>query len=346
MTIETKNEFAQYLEFCNLQVASEAFLVDKNDLPNTILSASLVDQNLINKLVQGNEHSSKFTDVQAADFASKWEVVAHKGNTNTGFSGTLFKAKVTIPGTGIVEGQYVISFRSTEFIEDSIHDNRATNTLEIKEKGWAFGQIADMEQWFSEIKSKIDGPLSVTGYSLGGHLATAFNILHHNEKLISDTYTFNGAGVGKIVGASNIEETKLILKDLISEFSVNKERSVNDSVFTSRFTLGLQGLSPDNKISMAKIYQDVSTLLQSIGTEKRKEDADPKIDDISEYLQRISQAISYLKSSYNDFDSISKSLLEMNDTLEQREYINLVKSELDDLYEVVTRVREMANEYV
>ena len=26
MTIETKNEFAQYLEFCNLQVASEAFL--------------------------------------------------------------------------------------------------------------------------------------------------------------------------------------------------------------------------------------------------------------------------------------------------------------------------------
>ena len=33
MTIETKNEFAQYLEFCNLQVASEAFLVSKTDLP-------------------------------------------------------------------------------------------------------------------------------------------------------------------------------------------------------------------------------------------------------------------------------------------------------------------------
>ena len=154
MTIETKNEFAQYLEFCNLQVASESFLVDKNDLPNTILSASLVDQNLINKLVQGNEHSSKFTDVQAADFASKWEVVAHKGNTNTGFSGTLFKAKVTIPGTGIVEGQYVISFRSTEFIEDSIHDNRATNTLEIKEKGWAFGQIADMSSGLVRLNRK------------------------------------------------------------------------------------------------------------------------------------------------------------------------------------------------
>ena len=128
---------------------------------------------------------------------------AHQGNTGTGFSGTLFKAKVAIPEAGIVEGQYVISFRSTEFIEDSIHDNRATNTLEIKEKGWAFGQIADMEKWFNEIKSKIDGPLSVTGYSLGGHLATAFNILHHGEGLIKDTYTFNGAGVGIVNGAEN-----------------------------------------------------------------------------------------------------------------------------------------------
>ena len=71
--------------------------------------------------------------------------------------------------------------------------------MEIKEHGWAFGQIADMEAWYKNLK--VDGiPLSekqftVTGYSLGGHLATAFNILHPEAKA---TYTFNGAGVGDV----------------------------------------------------------------------------------------------------------------------------------------------------
>ena len=98
----------------------------------------------------------------------------------------------------------VLSFRSTEFIDDYARDNLATNSFEIKETGWAWGQIADMEAWYAQLTGPggaLNGnKFSVTGYSLGGHLATAFNLLHPGaaDKVV----TFNGAGVGRIKGAT------------------------------------------------------------------------------------------------------------------------------------------------
>ncbi len=59
-----------------------------------------------------------------------------------------------------------------------------------------------MEQWFQTLKKEglisNNQQITVTGYSLGGHLATAFHILHQDEGLIKNTFTFNGAGVGSI----------------------------------------------------------------------------------------------------------------------------------------------------
>ena len=347
MTTETKNEIAQYLEFCNLQIASEAFLVSKTDLPSQIPEI-LSGEILKSKLVAGNDHSSIFTDVQADDFVSKWEVVAHQGNTGTGFSGTLFKAKVAIPEAGIVEGQYVISFRSTEFIEDSIHDNRATNTLEIKEKGWAFGQIADMEKWFNEIKSKIDGPLSVTGYSLGGHLATAFNILHHGEGLIKDTYTFNGAGVGIVNGAENsIAETKAGLTQIIQEFSERKDASLNDAKLAGNFQSSASGFTSlfeqeSVSISVSEIYQYVSGLLSSLGPKiEIRNDSLPStatVDDMTEYKQRVQSAYVYINEKISKADSIGLS--------SDIDSVNKVRHELQILKEAIKRVSEMVNEYI
>ena len=46
-----------------------------------------------------------------------------------------------------------MSFRSTEFIDDAARDNQATNTFEIKDTGFAWGQIADMEAWYAELKA-------------------------------------------------------------------------------------------------------------------------------------------------------------------------------------------------
>jgi hypothetical protein len=155
-------DITNYLKYANLQMAAEA-LWDRPD-----------PEGVVGQLKFGNNRSSKFTQTQADQFiANKWTVVDHKANTPTAFSGTLFK--------NIQTGELVMSFRSTEFADDSARDNQATNTLEVKEKGWAFGQIADMESWYASLKAdpaKLgNNNFSVTGYSLGGHLATAFNLL-------------------------------------------------------------------------------------------------------------------------------------------------------------------------
>lgn len=189
------NEIATYLKYANLQMAAEARL----DLFSATVPA----------LIFGNDRSSKFTQTQADQFiADGWTVVDHKANTSTGFSGTLFKNTQT--------GELVMSFRSTEFADDAVRDNQATNALEIREKGWAFGQIADMETWFAGLKfdGKLDPgvPITITGYSLGGHLATAVNLLHKDDltafgaPLIRETYTFNGAGVGQINAGHTLQE--------------------------------------------------------------------------------------------------------------------------------------------
>ncbi|WP_140637418.1 hypothetical protein [Methylibium rhizosphaerae] len=184
------NSVSTYLTYAQLQMAAEARL----DLFGNQLNVAA--------LTFGNNRSSRFSDVQAEQFAHEWKVVAHQPNTNTGFSGTVFECLVDDPARGLTRGQLVMSFRSTEFIDDAARDNQATNAMEVAQGGWAMGQIADMEDWFRTL-SQPGGALagktfSVTGYSLGGHLATAFNLLHQGEGRITSTYTFNGAGVGQV----------------------------------------------------------------------------------------------------------------------------------------------------
>ena len=191
---------AEYFTYANLQMAAEAFLVDRS-------GNLLTDPVALKKaLTDGNLHASRFTAQLANQFLDPdtgWTVVAQCPNSNTGFSGTLFRNNDT--------DELVLSFRSTEFIDDAARDSRATNELEIKEKGFAFGQLADMELWYrSLIANGTIGntdQISVTGYSLGAHLSTAFNLMHGNETLtvgteqvngISEVVTFNGAGIGRI----------------------------------------------------------------------------------------------------------------------------------------------------
>ncbi len=49
--------------------------------------------------------------------------------TATGFSGALFVNSLT--------HELVLSFRSTEFLDDAVRDNTATNMLEIDGTGFA-----------------------------------------------------------------------------------------------------------------------------------------------------------------------------------------------------------------
>ncbi len=167
---------SDYLKYANLQMAAEAFL-------NNAGVTSYSGDALIAALKSGNGHNSRFTETQAEDFAAHWKVLDQDANTKTGFSATLFECREDDPTTGAKAGDRVISFRSTEFLDDAARDNEATNSLEIKDFGFAFGQISDMEAWFDKLKADPamippDQQISVTGYSLGGHLAAAFNILH------------------------------------------------------------------------------------------------------------------------------------------------------------------------
>jgi len=211
------NQLNRLLEFSSIQMASEAFLLREVD--NDVLQT---DTNLLlDRLREGNTHASKFMPGQAQRFVDAYEVLAQFRNDpllagGTGFSATLFKRRGT--------EEYTLSFRSTEFLDDPARDTKATNELEIKQLGWAFGQIAVMEDWYKNTLRAEGGLLqgkefSVTGYSLGGHLATAFNILRREEATatgesspVIETYTFNGAGVGAVLNGRR-------LTDIIADFN-------------------------------------------------------------------------------------------------------------------------------
>ena len=179
---------AELLEMSRTQIVAEAFLKDEDKKLEFLHPEGYTFKNvaLDSKILEeGNNHTSILTAPQIKEFMENWKVVAYLPNTTTGFSGTLFKAKRDIPGTTIKAGEKVMSLRSTEFIDDAVRDNEATNTREIADRGWAFGQIDDLEQWFQGLRNEKligDGEqIRITGYSLGGHLATAFNILHRDE---------------------------------------------------------------------------------------------------------------------------------------------------------------------
>ena len=112
-----------YLKYANLQIAAEAFIALKDAPPGTAASGLLTEA----LLTIGNSRTSRFTRVDAQWFSEDWTVVEHTSNTTTGFSGTLFRALRDDPEHGVVAGEQVISFRSTEFVDYAVRDNQATN---------------------------------------------------------------------------------------------------------------------------------------------------------------------------------------------------------------------------
>lgn len=211
------NQINRLLEFASMQMAAEAFLVEGGD------QGIIQPDNVIRtRLERGNFHLSKFMPVQVEQFITQYEVLAQYRNDpllpgGSGFSATLFKNRLT--------EELTLSFRSTEFIDDAVRDTTATGRLEIKDLGWAFGQIAEMEAWYAQLRADpnlLGGKnFNVTGYSLGGHLATVFSILRREAfeatgdpdiNPIINTYTFNGAGTGAILNGRR-------LTDLIADFN-------------------------------------------------------------------------------------------------------------------------------
>lgn len=149
-----------------LQIAAEAMFGQGHERDAATAGSGAKEVGTIDPgvLTKGNDHSSKMTTDQAQKFSEEWTVISHQPNTATGFSGTLFQYKGEDDASrGLTHDQFVVSFRSTEFIEDTARDNQETNTQELSEGGWAYGQIADMQTWWESV---LGGKVELTGYSL------------------------------------------------------------------------------------------------------------------------------------------------------------------------------------
>jgi hypothetical protein len=150
----------------------------------------------------GVPNASQITG-SAQAFVAQYQIIDHHANDATGFSATLLKDTTS--------NTYTLSFRSTEYQNqvdggDWERDGLPGAAGEIALDGFALAQLVSMERYYQELKTSgtlpVGATLNVTGYSLGGHLATVFTELHANE--IAATYAFDGAGRGRM---SRFEES-------------------------------------------------------------------------------------------------------------------------------------------
>jgi Ca2+-binding RTX toxin-like protein len=182
-----------------LKLGSNNLLFNDPDNPNLSGKTRFVD---LNGVPSANQVVGS-----AQAFVSRYDIVDHHANDSSGFSATLMRETGT--------NNFTLSFRSTEFPTQANGGDRARDgfgaDLEIASEGFAFGQLAAMEEYYQALKASGQLPagavLNVTGYSLGGHLATVFTELHANE--INHTYTFNGAGRGHITGTGATEADRI-----------------------------------------------------------------------------------------------------------------------------------------
>ncbi len=136
---------------------------------------------------------------------------------NTGLSATLIQDKTT--------GSFTLAIRSTEFRSwatggDAERDKTGADTSGILFTGFALAQQAALERYYQWLKDNNKLPpgatLNVTGYSLGGNLATVFTEMHKGDTDIqfNETVVFNGAGRGTFDSAAGT----LTLKDMVTYY--------------------------------------------------------------------------------------------------------------------------------
>jgi pimeloyl-ACP methyl ester carboxylesterase len=187
-----------WFQFALQQVAAESYL-DGIDwaIPEQVRA----------RLFQGNTNPAfpatgytRAPDDLGKIFSDRYTIIAHRANDATGFSGTLLRWTNDEGGT-----EYTLSIRSTEYKNanqggDWQRDGLPGGDGEIVRNGFALGQLAALEDFYQRVVLPLTGAakLNVTGYSLGGHLATVFTETHAAQ--VEAAYVFNSAGRGEITG--------------------------------------------------------------------------------------------------------------------------------------------------
>lgn len=216
----TASVITEWYEFYLQQVAAESYLSEIDPERDDDVLARLTNGNNRPEFANVTEPLGKtrLTRTQASEFLSRFEILhqwsdnpLRNGNltpgepgylelnsaqllANTGLSATLTQNRQT--------GAYTLSVRSTEYVTpdiggDKYRDLHGADLTDIASEGLALAQMDALERYYEWLLSNVpglaEGPLFVTGYSLGGHLATIFTEIHPE---VVHAYIFNGAGRG------------------------------------------------------------------------------------------------------------------------------------------------------
>jgi len=230
MSILTEKLYVQTLG----QVAAESYLHGIGLTNRAALEERLLNGN--NHFIDGIRRAitspsegpggTRLAEDQRNEFLEVFDLLDHLPNQSSGFSATLLKNRET--------GEFTLAFRSTEYRDirsggDAERDAIRGAAGDIAFNGMAFPQLSSMEKYWTSL---LDGTralgatpdnsaardttnlrvaelndfrlrvteggskLNVSGYSLGGHLATMFSVFHGER--VASLYLFNSAGVGAI----------------------------------------------------------------------------------------------------------------------------------------------------
>ena len=267
------------------QQAADSYLDGMSDLNNV--------QQQTDRLRNGANHYSKIAefaeeDLSATrmtggvgdhigmvdDFQATWKIIDHLPNTSSGFSATLLKHKTT--------GDYTLSFRSTESKDavdggDVERDSSNGANGQVSGEGFAWAQIRDMENYYQNLRNGVlvtggsgtdiaayladsGEKLNITGYSLGGHLAQVFALMHADK--VGHTHVFNGAGLGAIDGANTAEALGAALRNrvaLIEDIMANPADYVANVTDGEFYQLGVYnpGILPSTREASARAIADL-----------------------------------------------------------------------------------------
>ena len=250
------DQFRTWYDAILQQMAAESYLETTDLADEAAVEAELVVGN--NRDGFPEQGFTRFTDVQAAEFTTKFRVIdqwsdnptapgsrpSQPGDVgylelngqhvlaNTGLSATLIRRK---DASGNLTNGYTLAIRSTESATETEGGDRARDGFGadlsgILKSGFALAQLAALEDYYASLKQDGKLPqgasLTVTGYSLGGHLATVFTEIHAKDTDIAwgRTYTFNGAGRG--TWSRNADDPLAILKYYL-DVVANPETAAN-----------------------------------------------------------------------------------------------------------------------
>jgi VCBS repeat-containing protein len=235
------NEIATWYRFALQQVAAESML-DRTDIS---LAQILFEGNTDTRRAPEPSGYTRMPEALAAQFTGAGnQIIAHRANDATGFSGTLLRWTNEQGGT-----EYTLSVRSTEYKPFERGGDRARDFFgadgEILRSGFAFGELAALEDFYEREVLPLTGAarIHVTGYSLGGHLATVFTEMH--AEAVKAAYVFNGAGRGEVLGPGGTSPERMAA--MIGQFRAALTSEPNADV--------LDGLPPATRSAFLPYYQ-------------------------------------------------------------------------------------------